>query len=57
MSEEEFDTIGGLVVNAFGHVPDRDEVTRFDGFEFRVVNADQRRLISLRVSRSIAVED
>ena len=57
LSEEEFDTIGGLVVNAFGHVPDRDEVTRFDGFEFRVVNADQRRLISLRVSRSIAVED
>ncbi len=57
LSEEEFDTIGGLVVNAFGHVPDRDEVTRFDGFEFRVVNADQRRLISLRVSRSIAVEE
>ncbi len=57
LSEEEFDTIGGLVVNAFGHVPDRDEVTRFDGFEFRVANADQRRLISLRVSRSIAVED
>jgi magnesium and cobalt transporter len=57
LSEEEFDTIGGLVVNAFGHVPTRDEMTHFDGFEFKVVNADQRRLISLRVSRSATVED
>lgn len=57
LSEEEFDTIGGLVVNAFGHVPTRSEVTRFDGFEFKVVNADQRRLISLRVTRSAPAAD
>jgi len=49
-SDEEFDTIGGLVVNAFGHVPTRNETTHLDRFEFKVVNADQRRLISLRVS-------
>ena len=49
-SDDEFDTIGGLVVNAFGHVPARNETTRFDGFEFTVVNADQRRLLSLRVT-------
>jgi len=57
LSEEEFDTIGGLVVNAFGHVPTNSEVTRFDGFEFKVVNADQRRLISLRVTRSAPAAD
>ena len=50
LSEEEFDTIGGLVVNALGHLPARNETTRFDGFEFKVVNADQRKLISLRVT-------
>lgn len=50
LNDEEYDTIGGLVVNAFGHVPSRNETTRFDGFEFRVVNADQRRLISVRVT-------
>ena len=49
-SEEEFDTIGGLVVNAFGHVPTRNETTYLDRFEFKVVSADQRRLISLRVT-------
>jgi len=52
LNDEEFDTIGGLVVNAFGHVPARNEVTHFDGFEFKVVNADQRRLLSLRVTPS-----
>ena len=32
LSDEEFDTIGGLVVNAFGHVPARNDTTTFDGF-------------------------
>ena len=49
-SNEEFDTIGGLVVNAFGHVPTRSETTYLQRFEFKVVNADQRRLLSLRVT-------
>lgn len=50
LSDDEFDTIGGLVVNAFGHLPVRNETTQFDNFEFKVVNADQRKLISLRVT-------
>ncbi|MDG1064904.1 MAG: transporter associated domain-containing protein [Luminiphilus sp.] len=49
-SDEEFDTIGGLVVNAFGHVPTRSETTYLERFEFKVVTADQRRLLSLRVT-------
>jgi magnesium and cobalt transporter len=48
-SNDEFDTIGGLVVNAFGHMPTRSETTHLERFEFKVVNADQRRLLSLRV--------
>lgn len=56
-NDGEFDTIGGLVVNAFGHVPTRNETTYLERFEFKVVNADQRRLISLRVTPPSATDD
>ncbi len=50
-SDEEFDTIGGLVIQAFGHMPARHEVTTIDGFRFEVVKADQRKIYSLRMCR------
>jgi magnesium and cobalt transporter len=49
LSDEEFDTIGGLVMHAFGHMPTRNEVTHIEGFEFKVINADQRKIHSLRL--------
>ena len=49
-SDEEFDTIGGVVMHAFGHVPSRNEITHIQGFEFKVINADQRKIHSLRLS-------
>jgi magnesium and cobalt transporter len=48
-SDVEFDTIGGVVMHAFGHVPTRNEVTHIEGFEFKVINADQRKIHSLRL--------
>jgi magnesium and cobalt transporter len=48
-SDEEFDTIGGVVIHAFGHMPVRNEMTRIDNFEFKVINADQRKIHSLRM--------
>lgn len=48
-SDEEFDTIGGIVMHAFGHMPTRNEVTHIEGFEFKVINADQRKIHSLRL--------
>jgi magnesium and cobalt transporter len=48
-SEEEFDTIGGLVIQAFGHMPTRNEVTQIGEYEFKVINADQRKMHSLRM--------
>ena len=48
-SDEEFDTIGGLVMQAFGHLPSRNEVTAIEPFEFKVINADQRKIHSLRM--------
>lgn len=48
-SDEEFDTVGGLVSHAFGHLPTRNETIEIDGIEFKVTQADTRRLIQLRV--------
>ena len=49
LSDEEFDTIGGLVLQQFGYLPGHNESTEIDGLEFKVVNADQRKIHSLRV--------
>ena len=48
-SNEEFDTIGGLVSHAFGYMPTRNEITEIEGFEFKVITADQRKIHSLRM--------
>ncbi|MEC4728727.1 CNNM family magnesium/cobalt transport protein CorC [Shewanella sp. D64] len=48
-SDEEFDTVGGLVSHAFGHLPERNEKVVIGGIEFTVVSADTRRLLQLRV--------
>jgi len=50
-SDEEFDTIGGLVVSKLGHLPKRGEQVSFDGLKFAVLRADSRRLHSLMVER------
>ena len=48
-SDEEFDTIGGLVVSKFGRMPKRSEQISFDQLNFTVLRADSRRLHSLLV--------
>ncbi len=52
LSDEEFDTIGGLVMHNLGHVPMRGEATLVDHFQFKVLNADNRRIHLLRMSVS-----
>ncbi len=49
--DDEFDTIGGLTVNAFGHLPTRGESVVVDGFRFKVVRADSRRVHLLNIER------
>ena len=51
LNEDEFDTIGGLVLQAFGHLPDRGEEVQVADLHFEVLNADARRLRLLRVTR------
>ena len=49
-SDDEFDTVGGLVMNSFGHLPKRNEVTDIGEFRFRVISADSRRVHLLRLT-------
>jgi magnesium and cobalt transporter len=49
-SDEEFSTIGGLVVSKFGHLPKRNEEVSFSGIHIKVLRADSRRLHSILVS-------
>jgi len=50
-SDEEFSTIGGLVVSKLGHMPKRGEQISFEGLSFTVLRSDSRRLHSLLVER------
>jgi magnesium and cobalt transporter len=49
-SDEEFDTIGGLVMREFGRLPRRGEARRIGRFRFKVLHADSRRIHLLQVT-------
>jgi CBS domain containing-hemolysin-like protein len=48
-SEEDVDTLGGLVVASVGRVPQRGEIVSHNGFEFEVLEADPRKIKRLRL--------
>ena len=50
-TDEEYDTVGGLLLNRFGRLPKRGDETVLDGLRFRVLRADSRRLHSLLVEK------
>jgi magnesium and cobalt transporter len=54
LSDDEFDTIGGLVAHCFGHVPRRGESVIIGAQKFQVIRADNRRIHLLMVSRAPA---
>jgi len=49
--DDDYDTIGGLVMHQLGYLPRRGENVMFGGFDFRVTKADRRRIDMLRVQR------
>jgi magnesium and cobalt transporter len=53
-SDEECDTVGGLVLRHLGRVPKRNEIMEIDGTRFQVLRADSRRLYTLLVDRPAA---
>jgi magnesium and cobalt transporter len=48
-SDEDFDTIGGMVTSEFGHLPEPGEEIVLGGFTFRVSKADARRVLQFAV--------
>jgi magnesium and cobalt transporter len=54
LSSEDVDTIGGLVLNALGHLPRRGEAIEIAGLRFEVLRADSRRIHLLKVTRAVS---
>lgn len=52
LDDEEYDTVGGLVMHELGKLPRRGESILFGGFRFAVVKADKRRIDTLQVQRN-----
>jgi CBS domain containing-hemolysin-like protein len=50
LPEGEFESVGGFVVNLAGRVPEVNESFRYDGLEFRVEAADERKVDRLRIT-------
>ena len=50
-SNEDFDTVGGLVIARFGRLPKRGEALTIDQLRFQVLRADSRRLHVVQVQR------
>ncbi len=50
LSDVEFDTIGGILMQAFGHMPVRNEVAEIQGYTFRVLYSDSRQVHLIRLT-------
>lgn len=50
--DEEIDTVGGLIIQAFGHLPQKGEEIELEGIKFKVTSATGRRLTQLRATVS-----
>jgi magnesium and cobalt transporter len=50
-SDEEFDTIGGLIMSTLGRLPKRGERVVLGGFNFKILRADGRRVYLIQVKR------
>ncbi len=60
IGDDEYDTVGGLVLNAFGHLPKRGETIEHEGFNIKVIRADKRRVhlvLFTRIDESKSAEE
>ena len=49
--DEEYETVGGLVMHELGRLPRRGEHLEYGGFRFRILRGDRRRIDSIEVTR------
>lgn len=52
-NDQEFTTIGGLVLQQFGHIPERSECLTIGSFQITVLNADSRQIKLLKVNTNV----
>ena len=57
LPDAEWDTVGGLLLNLLGHVPDEGEVVRFEDLEFRAERVQGHRIVSVRITPLAAPSD
>ncbi|MCP3672878.1 MAG: CBS domain-containing protein [Gammaproteobacteria bacterium] len=55
--DDEYDTVSGLLLQAFGHLPEKGETVTIEQFQFEIVEADNRRIISANMQRSKVLAD
>lgn len=48
--DSEYDTLGGMLAAAIGHLPETDEEIRIGRFDFRIAQADTRRVHALHMT-------
>jgi CBS domain containing-hemolysin-like protein len=56
LPDEEWDTVGGLILNLLGHVPEEGETVRFQGLELRTERVQGRRIASVHITRLAQAE-
>ena len=54
LNENSSDTVGGLISQTLGHVPQRGETADLGEFSFEIIHADSRRVHLIRVTRSLS---
>ena len=47
---QDYDTLGGIVMHAFGHMPKRNDTIETEGFLFKVISCDHRRIKHLEMT-------
>lgn len=57
LNENGSDTIGGLISQTLGHIPQRGEKLQIDQINFEIVHADSRRIHLIRVEKNASKED
>jgi magnesium and cobalt transporter len=55
LSPSDFDTLGGLVMQAFGHMPKRGESITLEPFHFKILHSDNRRIRSIQAQLGVPV--
>ena len=50
MSQEEFDTVGGLVLDLFGKLPAKGEEVSYEGYKFLIESVGRSRILKIRIS-------